>query len=214
MIQKLFLKIGVLALLAGCISNNQEQTGLNAANEFINPSEFTPSARFSALFQEPRAVLDIEFIDLGVAGKLILEQQDGQYSRFLSSDLGGIVLQRGLVHSVFGFGEPLAASDLSEPLSLIMSGSAGSADRFHTYTDGQDLTVRTTFRCQLANRGPADVQLPTGKVATTLMSETCQSLEQSFENLYWIDRTRQEVIQSRQWVGPNVGSVVTQVTHP
>lgn len=199
--------------LAGC-SSNSEGSGLDLVRNLVAPEAYVPPPRFTSLFNEPRPVLDIEFIDLGVAGKLILEQQDGAYARYLSADLGGIVLQNGMLHSIYGFGEPLVGADLSQPLALVLSGRAGQADRFHTYVDGEDRAVSRTYRCEIAVQGARTVDLTTGPVATTLMSETCQSLTNSFENLYWVDRNRREVIQSRQWVGDNVGSMVTRVTLP
>lgn len=214
MMKKLLCTISLWVLLSGCLSNETEDAELAVVSSYFSSAEFEPSPRFLNLFTEPRPVLDIEFIELGVAGKLILEQQDGPFARYLSSDLGGFVLQKGLIHSVFGFGEPLAGADLSDPLALIFSGQTGTADRFHTYTNGEGRVVKRTYRCRIESRGRSEVQLTTGTVNTPLIAEQCQGLDQSFENLYWVDKTRGEIIQSRQWVGPNVGSVVTQVTHP
>jgi hypothetical protein len=214
MISRYLLPLVCAALLSGCLGNEPEDTSLSAASNFFNPEAFVPPPRFTNLFAEPRPILDIEFVDLGVAGKLILEQQDGPYSRYLSSDLGGIVLQRGMLHSLFGFGEPLAAANLSGPLPLILGGNEGSADRFHTYLNGENRAVSRTYRCSIAVVGPREVILETGTVQTTLMSEDCQSLNQSFQNLYWVERGRGEVIQSKQWAGDNVGSIVTRVTYP
>jgi hypothetical protein len=212
---KIHFLTALLAPLAlwGCTTQT-ETLNVDFVRNYFSPETFEPSPRFSSLFAEPRPVLDLEFIDLGVTGKLILEQKDGPFSRYLSADLGTIVLQNGLLHSLYGFGEPLAGSDLSEPLSLVLAARSGTADRFHTYVDGEDRATSRTFRCEIAFRSQDDVAYPTQTVKTTVMSETCQSLDQSFENLYWVDQSRGEVIQSRQWVGPNVGSVVTRVTHP
>ena len=208
-----FRHVSFALLLAGC-SSGQERLSLDAATSYFTPGEFVSPARFTALLNESRPILDIEFVDLGVAGKLILEQQDGNFARYLSADLGGIVLQNGMLHSIYGFGEPLVGAELSQPLALVLAGRAGQADRFLTYVDGEDRTVRRTFRCEVGVQGLRDVELTTVTVTTLLMSETCQSLTNSFENLYWVDLGRREIIQSRQWVGDRVGAMVTRVTRP
>lgn len=207
------LLVSLAFVLTAC-SSDTEQSNLESITSYFSPDEFAPPPRFASLFSEPRPILDIEFVDLGVAGKLILEQQDGPYARYLSADLGGIVLQSGMLHSIYGFGEPLVGADLSQPLALVLAGRAGQADRFHTYIDGEDRAVRRTYRCEIDVQGASSVELTTGSVMATLMSETCQSLTGSFENLYWVDRRRREIIQSRQRVGENVGSMVTRVTLP
>lgn len=204
----------LFAMLMSSCSSDPERSNLGAATSYFAPDEYSPPLRFTALLNEPRTVLDIEFIDLGVAGKLILEQQDGDYARYLSADLGGIVLQNGMLHSIYGFGEPLVGAELSQPLALVLVGRTGTADRFHTYLDGEDRAVRRTYRCEIGVRETQDVELATGKVSTLLMSEACESLTNSFENLYWVDLMSLEIIQSRQWVGDNIGAMVTRVTRP
>lgn len=208
------LVIFVLVACVGCSSDGNKSSVFAMTSSYFAPREFAPELRFAQLFDQARPVLDIEFVDLGVAGKLVLEQQDGQYSRYLSADLGGIVLQNGVVHSMFGFGEPLAGAELSEPLRLILAGQSGQADRFHTYIDGENRAVTRTFYCQITALGSRDVVLENRQVVTKLLTESCQGLNQSFENIYFVDILGGEVVQSRQWVGENVGSIATRVTQP
>ena len=213
MMHKSFFLMLAVSLIPAC-GTDTEQSNFDFVSNYFSPAEFVPEPRFADLFDTPRPVLEIELLDLGVAGKLILEQQDGPYARYLSADLGSIILQRGLIHSMYSFGEPLVGADLSQPLALVLAAQAGVADRFHTYVDGEDRAINRTYRCEVAVQGPSEVVLETGTVQTTLMSEVCQNLDQSFENLYWVDRARDEVIQSRQWVGESVGLIVTRVTSP
>jgi len=213
MIKSCVRAIVSIGFMTACTSAD-EQTNLELVTSFFFQQEFVSPSRFASLLHEQRPVLEIEFIELGVAGKLILEQQDGPYARYLSADLGGVVLQRGLLHSLYGFGEPLVSAELSEPLSLITAGRAGFANRFHTYTDSEDRAQIRTYGCEISTVGAREVVLETGTVQTILMSEQCSGVGQSFENLYWVDRSRAEVIQSRQWVGKSVGSLATRVTRP
>ena len=212
---KLYLLVMLVFVTSvGCSSDGNKSSAVALASNYLAPGEFVPDPRFAQLFDRPRPVLDIEFVDLGVAGKLVLEQQDGGYSRYLSADLGGIVLQNGILHSMFGFGEPLAGAELSEPLRLILAGQSGQTDRFHTYTDGENRAVTRTFRCQIMAQGNRDVALENRQVVTRLLTESCHGLNQSFENIYFVDLAEGEVIQSRQWVGENVGYIATRVTRP
>ena len=211
MITRLFTCAIAALALASC-SSSTEITGIQQARETFLPGDFQPPARFTALFNEPRPILDVEFIELGVAGKLIVEQQDGDFVRYLSADLGGIVLQNGMLHSMFGFGEPLSAADLSAPLALVLAGRNGIADRFHTYTDGEGQAVSRTYRCSVEVKNQSDVAYPTRTVQALLITEDCQSLNQTFQNTYWVNQSTREIIQSRQWAGPTIGSLVTRVT--
>ncbi|UWR01246.1 YjbF family lipoprotein (plasmid) [Rhodobacteraceae bacterium S2214] len=205
-----FMLISFTLFLGSCTSDPEWST-LDAATSYFAPREYVPSARFTALFREPRPVLDIEFVDLGVAGKLILEQEDGDYARYLSADLGGIVLQNGMIHSIYGFGEPLVGAELSQSLALVLSGQPGQADRFSTYLDDEDRPVRRTYRCEIGVQGMRNIDLVTGAVETLLMSETCQNLSTSVENLFWVDLKRREIVQSRQWISDRMGSIVTRL---
>lgn len=204
----------VFAISLAACSSDKEQSSFGLENSYFSQQEYVTPPRFNSLFLEQRPVLDIEFVDLGVAGKLILEQQDGSYARYLSADLGGVILQRGLLHSLYGFGEPLVGAEFSQSLSLIIAGRSGIAYRFHTYVDGEDRTQTRTYRCEVSTVGPQDVVFESGVIPSILMSERCVNLSQSFENNYWVERSRGEVIQSRQWVGENIGSLVTRVTRP
>jgi len=101
-------------------------------------------------------------------------------------------------------------AEISENRALVFSGRNGWADRIHTYLGGDDRTTFRTYRCAIANQGSDEVALLRGTITTRRMAEACRNAEHNFVNLYWIDESRGEIVQSRQWAGPNLGAVSTR----
>jgi len=208
--KRLLLVPCLLALLAAC-GNGASQNG-EIAQSIIssrNSPDFVP--RFVDLIRAEAPVLQVGFIDNETSGSLLLERQDGPFAYWLSPDGAHIVLQDGMLHSVRGLGEGLLASDLSEPLALVRALRSGVSDRFHTYLDGNDRAITRTYRCQIENRGPRDVDLFGAPITTQLMREDCRSLDQEFVNLYWVNESSRVIVLSRQWVGPVVGVISTRI---
>jgi len=154
--------------------------------------------------------LQVGFIDAGASGNLLLELRNGPYEHYISPDASSIVLQNGILHSMYGFGEALMSVEVTDPYALIIGGRRGTADRIHTYLGGDDRTFFRTYRCAIGSQGPDTVVLPHRTVQTNLMAESCMNADHRFLNLYWVDQSRGIIVQSRQWAGPNLGAVSTR----
>ena len=89
--------------------------------------------------------------------------------------------------------------------------SEGRSDRFHTYLNGNDEAVTRTYRCDIRKTREITIPVVGGEVATFLFRESCNSLDQEFENLYWVDPRSRQIVQSRQWAGPLVAAISTRV---
>lgn len=197
------------AALAACANPGSEPSGIETSISVLQGNDgITP--RFQELTQTPRPILQVGLIDAGSAGNMLLEARDGPYESFLSPNSASITLNRGMLHAIFGFGEGLMATEVSEPLALVLRGQSGVADRIHTYLGGDDRTVARTYRCVISDLGPRSVALIDRTVSARLMREDCRNAEQAFENLYWVDQGRGQIVQSRQWAGPNLGAVSTR----
>jgi len=200
----------VLVLLAGCGTVGEEDAPLGQAIAALSgPAEFEP--RFIALLKAEAPALQVGFIEKETNGTMLLERRKGAFEFWLSSDGGQLILQGGILHGTRGFGEGLLASELSEPLAHVRGLRAGYSDRFHTYLDGNDRALTRTYRCVIELAGPRDLPFTTGNVATQLVREDCQSLTQSFRNLYWVVPGTGRIVQSRQWAGPFLGDISTRI---
>jgi len=199
-----------LLLLAGCGSKATEDSAFGQAMAgFGGPEEFQP--RFIALLKAEAPALQIGIVEEGQGGTLLLERRDGQFEYWLSPDGAQIILQDGMLHGTRGFGEGLLASEVTEPLARVHGLDPGWSDRFHTYLDGTDRTVTRTYRCQITSDGPREIEIAGAPVQTRLMRESCRSLDQEFENLYWVGPDSRDIVLSRQWSGPYVGAISTRV---
>ncbi|MEL7257828.1 MAG: YjbF family lipoprotein, partial [Pseudomonadota bacterium] len=133
------------------------------------------------------------------------------FEYWLSPEGAQVILQDGMLHGLRGFGEGLLASELTEPLALVRGLRPGVSDRFHTFLDGNDRAVTRTYRCLIERIGPEEIALADIQVNTVLMVERCRSLDQSFENFYWVAPARSQIVLSRQWAGPFLGALSTRV---
>ena len=116
----------------------------------------------------------IAVIETEEAGELRLEQRDGPYEYWLSSDGVQLVLQDGMLHGTRGFGQGLLASDLSEPLARLQSLQEGPSDRFHTYLNGNDEAVTRTYRCEFRQTRSITISVPGGEIPTASVPRKLQ----------------------------------------
>ncbi len=180
-----------------------------AACDLGGPEEFNP--RFVRLLKDGAPAMQFGVVETKRNGTILLEKRFGLHEIWLTPDGGTITTERGLLHSTRGFGEGLLASELNEPVELVLGGREGFSDRFHTYLDGDDKAVSRTYRCSVTDKGPRDIRLRSGVAKTRLMEEECRSLNQEFKNLYWVELRTKTIVQSRQWAGPFVGAISTRI---
>lgn len=198
--------VGAILFLAACTNPGAEPTGIQTSLSILAGDD-TVTPRFAALASAPRPILQVGLLETATAGNMVLEARDGGFEHYLSPNGASITLDNGMLHSMSGFPDGLMASDTSEPLFAILRGQTGTTDRIHTYLGGDDRVVSRTYRCVLTNRGDQTLTFMNRTVATRLMSEDCRNAENAFENLYWVDQARAQIVQSRQWAGPRLGAV-------
>lgn len=207
----LSLGLALLTTLAACSSDSEQRAPLLETATRLSGTGPNATPRFAARLSAGAPVLQIGFVETKQSANLLLERRHGEFDYWISVEGAHVILQSGMLHGTRGFGEGLLASDLSAPLALVLARRSGQADRFHTYLDGNDRAVTRTYRCRIDNDGPQQIELATGPVATTLMTERCRSLDQSFVNFYWVSAASGQIVQSRQWAGPRLGSLSTRV---
>lgn len=201
-----------LLSLAGCGAAGNQGTAVGQSLTAIREPQ--TEARFAALQKAAAPRLQVALIDREVASDILLEQRTGAFEYWLTSDGVHLILQDGMLQGTRGLGDGLLASDLSEPLARVRGLQEGPSDRFHTYLNGEDQTVTRTYRCDIRRTRDITIEVTGGSVATVLMREDCNSIDQQFENLYWVDPRNGRIVQSRQWVGPFTGNLSTRIILP
>lgn len=205
-----FIFASFALLLAACTAEPvRNSAGIAGTIRSFQAPDFVP--RFAALLEAEAGALQVSFIDKDIQSTLLQEQRRGNFRYWLGADGSLIITENGMLFGTRGLGAGLLTSDLSEPRALVLNGRAGVSDRFHTFLNGDDNAVTRTYRCTITPRGAREVNLGGQIAATSLMREECKSLDQSFVNLYWVDISRKEVVQSRQWTGDFLGNLSTRM---
>lgn len=100
-----------------------------------------------------------------------------------------LVTRRGVVIATRGLGADLMSADMGGTLGAI-AGGAARYPRMHRYLSGEGAPVELFFRCTPTQSGAR-------------VTETCRAGQTQFTNTY--DLRDGAVIQSRQWLGPDIG---------
>jgi hypothetical protein len=180
--------------------------GLSAcAQEF----EFSP--RFVPLMNEDAPQLQIYFPETGVTSALLLSSERAGHQTWLAADGAALILNGATLTATRGLGDGLMAVDADASLNRIRTGQPGPSTRFHTYLQADDRTRTRTYQCDVAQRGPNPLLIEGREIPTILWAEDCNSLDQSFVNLYWLDPGSGRILQFQQWVGPVTGDLLLRL---
>jgi hypothetical protein len=209
-----YLTLSVAALSLASCGGDLAERGLNIVLNEPTETSSGQFPRFTPLLQSPQAyALQATLVDSGVQGGFLLESRRGTIESWLGNDGIGLTFDRGLLHGTRGLNAGLLASDVTDTAALVLSGRAGMADRIMTYLDGNDRAQIRAYRCEIKSQGPQALTLDNGPAPTRLMSEDCNSLDESFQNLYWVDTRSNLIVQSRQWTGAEYGQMDIRVIY-
>lgn len=140
-----------------------------------------------------RPVLLTEIPGRGAA-RMLNTAQNGNVATWQSKDRIVVNLRDGVVISTRGFGADLMSAEVGATLTALKKGG-GPAKRLHAYLDGEDQTIWLEFTCQIA------------RAAGGTLRESCTGPDDiRFENRYRRN-SRGEIVQSEQWLGPEIGTM-------
>lgn len=207
--RQLFLLAILAAGLAGCSSTEGVNPELRKwLSQDDDVSDF--SAEFEALSQSGAPALIVAVEDREQTAVFLRRVRRDGVENWISADEVSLDFRSGFLVGSRGLGGDLMTADVAQSRALVLSGRAGTAKRFHSYLGGEDQVEIRTYVCEIASRGARDVDLGKRVVATRLMQERCQGADQSFQNLYWVDPGRGEIVQSRQWAGAEIGPLASR----
>ncbi|MFC6689482.1 YjbF family lipoprotein [Jhaorihella thermophila] len=195
--------LALVALAACSNAANEDDVFVKALN--LGGDKVVPRAQALYDAGAPRIVIGIPKTDRSAI--MVLEARRDGLETWLSADGAAVILDRGLLRGTRGLGAGLLASDVSQSAALVLAGREGRATRFHTFLTGTDETVTRTYECRVEDRGARTVELGSRQVSTRLMAESCNSTDQQFVNLYWVDDGDGRIVLSRQWTGDYLGDI-------
>lgn len=201
-----------LLLAAGCSASLGGPTGTVTGNvapllERVLPGAPEPSPRFRALLSAGASALVASVEARGAAATFLLESRRDGVESWLSPDEVALQLRAGFLVGTRGLGGDMMSGDASQSAALVLAGREGLAERFHGFLAGDDRVALRSYVCEIASRGFRDIDIGNGPARTVLFQERCMNPQETFQNLYWLDPTRGEILQSRQWAGPLTGPI-------
>ena len=136
--------------------------------------------------------------------------ENGGTVTWATADDVSLAFRGGLVTASRGLGFDLMSADLAGPLAALGGGASQGYARHMTYLDGENRTVFRAFLCDMRPGVPETIAILGEARATIRRDETCRSSEETVGNSYWFgaDGT---VWRSRQWLGPDLGYLGTEL---
>ncbi len=201
------LRLSALFALLGC-GSDQEEDGLAVqlwSRLTINPASASEPMDAATLRAATTPALVAEIGDPiliaqvparnAVAAMIRVGTNDG-VDTFLTPDGISISTRNGMIVGTRGFGFDLMTADIAESAAAI-AGQRKRAVRIHRYLDGENQLFTRSFVCRYAAKDERQI------------TESCQSPTISFVNEYVLD-IQGKILSSRQWVSPQIGSIVTE----
>ncbi len=203
-----------LSALAGLVTacTNYDETQSDIERAILPNSEPAFVDRFQSATQagKPQLKIYIEKFDLG--SLVVLDSERDGVKTWISTDGATFSMKDEFLVATGGFGIGLDYIDADETRALVRAGKEGPATRIQSRIDGNDKVTVTTYQCDIKNQGYADIVVGGKETRTFIYSEDCQSLKDSFQNLYWvIPEQKHRIVQTVQWTGDFVGNIATQV---
>jgi len=203
-----FFALAATVFLTGCTSGAmvpKDVFDAMAERDYRDDPEF--SARIEQLAQGSAPAIVILVEEKDALGALYQVQSRNGVTTWLSADNSMIVLDHGLLTATRGLGSDLMEARSVEAASLILTMKEGHATRHYGHLNGRDEIQPTTFTCTTRNRGARNIVIGETTFRTQLMREHCESESASIKNLYWVSLNGKGILQSRQWVSPDVGMI-------
>ncbi len=172
------------------------------------PEIASPRSRIAAAEARNAPRMKIIIEDRNTEGDVVQIARRGTITTWLSPDNVSLTFDRGLLVGTRGMGRDLMSADVAQSASLIAARQTGPVTRAHGYLDGADDIVIHSFDCRIERRGPRRIDFNGTPRDTLLMAERCKGEAGSFMNFYWTSARGGEILQSRQWVSPEIGAIL------
>ncbi|WP_170337377.1 YjbF family lipoprotein [Ruegeria arenilitoris] len=199
--------LALMALLLISCGDVQEDVDLLKGALFPSAPRFHPRAEALAARRPIPPRLEVGFPSRDLAGVMLLETERAGVQTWLTADGATITLEQGMLTSAIGFGGGLSGSDLHQSAALILNGGKGQVERFHSFLNGDDEIELHAYKCRISALGPETVVLGGTPVATQKRQEDCYGVAQQFTNIYWVQDSTGQIVQSSQWTGDFLGNM-------
>lgn len=199
-------RVGVVTQIAGRLGLGGGETGSAGTGGTATPVSLPEGALEGVT--DPVLLAVIPARDATATLGRIGENDDVE--TWSTADGTTLALRDGILVATRNLGHDLMSVDASRTRALISAGRGGEATRVHRRLGGDRATLVRRYRC-VVRPGPAETLESLGQSRPTRrFEERCSGEGQEFVNIYWRERGRDFIWQSRQWVGPQTGEIVLQ----
>ncbi len=136
-------------------------------------------------------------------------ESNKSYRTYASADRRSVTMTHGVITATRGLGADLMSAGIAGSLPAVRARQSGATSRTLRFLDGENQTVATTYSCNAKAGGSLQIRMGEVNSPARTVVETCSASSTSFENTYQVSPSG-HVLQSRQWLGPQNGYVVTQ----
>lgn len=206
------------ALLSACGSSGVETDGLGVAAGILRgelgrtpaPAVVTEAQIATALAESP---LPLALVALEKTGSQSLVREvgrNGRHATFANAKRQAVILRDGMLTSTRGLGGDLMSSETTALERLVRARQSGNAAVVLRFLDGADQPVVLRLTCAVR---PGDrMPMTAGATRTTVTAVTarCTGDAQDITNTYLVAPDGY-VPGARQWGGPVIGNIDTQI---
>lgn len=204
----LSVALGAMAACSPAANNGQTLTERAVTLGKPQTTSALQSLRYLEQYthNEPQMKFGVE--KTGVASLALLDIERNGIETWLTDNGLSYALEDGFVRNTRGLQDDLMSTDIRETQDAVLKHRTQTVNRYTTHIGPETQTEKRQFVCQVVSRGDQDLTVNEKIVPTIIMTETCDDGDINFENKYWIRKSNNTVVQSRQWISPLVGPVV------
>ena len=203
--------MALLGLLAACGPMNDNGLGAGAAARVgaitglrPAPAEPAPALPTAALAEGPGNVLMVTLLGRNAVAAMTRAGSNNGVETWRTAKGVTLSFRDGILVASRGLGGDLMGANVDGVLAAILRGT-GTAQRRHAFLDSEDQIQTSDLTCTFTTEAPEVIEIATGTVEATKVTEVCESPVFVFANQYWLSDT--EIVQSRQAVSVSVGYI-------
>lgn len=207
---------GLLALTACGNANDdianivkQLPKGLFSNKEQSRPLSAQQIAQTLASTTASLALFEFEARD---NARIVLQdiQRNGPYQTYGNQARLVIVLRQGMVTSTRGFGGDLMSSETDQLLSYVQSRTEGRVSYDQRFLTADNQTVVYRYSCHVIPGGPMSDDYGNSGQSVSAKCTSVDGGTQDFTNVYSVGPDGY-ITAGRQWIGPTIGYVNSQI---
>jgi hypothetical protein len=192
---KALICVVAFSMLAGCQSVVQPLIGEKPSAPVVLPAEALSGPQ-----------MHVQISSRGAAALLSRVAVNKDVETWLAVDNISLSFRQGILVATRGLGFDLMGADAQNSLDAIAGQGPEVYRRQMRYLTGDNHSTYLTAGCSIVSVGAETVD---GQ-RLQKFEEQCQARQNRFTNLYWQNGSGQ-IVQSKQWVSPQIGYMTTNL---